>query len=221
MYAGLLWDWFKSPEFAGLCGLIASAVTFLGITIALVLASSWFDPYFYYLSDLGDPTHIGGPFGVVSINPSALFYNGCQFVCGVFLLILGFHILVYQFRRLSAIGLFAGFAFIIYAIMGLSYGIWGSQFYIFIEQFTVINDVTFNLATLLPFLVAIAFAPIFLRQDARAAVVFILFVVIGILAIFAGTFVFLYGPTTVLVLRSWLLSLTWICVFSILLIFRS
>jgi hypothetical protein len=104
--------------------------------------------------------------------------------------------------------------------MGLSYGVWGSQFYIFMEQFRVINQVTFNLATLLPFLVAIAFAPIFLRQDSKAAVIFILFVVIGILAIFSGTFVFLLGPTTMFVLRSWLLSLTWIGLFSILLVTR-
>jgi hypothetical protein len=221
MYTGIFWNWIKSPEFAGLCGLIAVAITYIGLAVALFLASSWFDPYFYFLTDLGEPFHIGGPFGAVSVNPSALFYNGCQFVCGIFLLFLGFHILIFQFRRWSAIGVFTGFAFLIYAIMGLSYGIWGSQFYIYLAQFTMINDVTFSLATLLPFLVAIAFSPIFLRQDPKAALIFILFVVVGIFAIYAGTFVFLYGPFTVFVLRSWLLSLAWIGIFSSLLLFRS
>jgi hypothetical protein len=221
VYGSSFWNWIKSPEFAGLCGLIAAAATFFGLAISLFLATYWFDPYVNYLTQLGYPNYLSGPFGEVDINQSALFYNGCQFVCGIFLFIMGFQLLVIQIRRWSVLGVFAGLAFIIYAIMGLCYGIWGSSFYALLQQFELINQITFNLASLLPFLVAIAFAPIFLRQDGKAAGIFILFVVIGILAIYANTFVFLFGPLTMYVLSGWLLSLAWIVIFSSLLVFRS
>jgi uncharacterized membrane protein HdeD (DUF308 family) len=120
---GATWNCIRSPKFAGICGLIGVLSTYLGLTIAFFLAASWFDPNVHYLLHLGYPYHIGGPFGAVGLNPSAPFYNGCQFICGIFHLIFGIHLLTIQIRRESTFGLLVGLLFIVQSCMPLCYGL--------------------------------------------------------------------------------------------------
>lgn len=224
VYGRNFWHWITSPEFAGICGLLAVATVYLGLAISLYLAISWYDPAIHFLVDLGNPYHIGGPEGPYAVNPSAPFYNGCQLVCGIFLLVLGIQILFIQIRRVSVFGIIAGLVFIMYPIMGsMSYGIFHSGFNPADPSghIRLINWITSALATLLPFLLAIAFAPIFLRQDRESTVMFIVFVVVGILAIYWAIFVNFWNWSTVAVLYSWMLALAWVAIFSTLFVFGS
>ncbi|MFX1341537.1 MAG: hypothetical protein ACFFAL_02480 [Promethearchaeota archaeon] len=224
VYKRNIWKWITSSEFAGLCGILAVATAYLGLAISLFSAISWYIPTINYLADLGNPYHIGGPDGPFCFNPSAPFYNGCQILDGIFLLILGFHLLASQIRRVSVVGILVGLVFIMYPIMGpLSYGIFYQGFnpldphgHIFL-----INWFTSTLITLLPFLLAIAFAPIFLRQDRKTIVLFIVFVVIGVFAVYLGSFVNFWNWSTLAVLSSWVLCLAWIAIFSALFVFGS
>jgi hypothetical protein len=224
IYGRGIWKWISSPEFAGLCGIIAVTAAYLGLAISLFLAISWYVPTVNFLTDLGNPYHIEGPEGPFCINPSAPFFNGCQIVDGLFLLILGFHLLAIQVRRVSVVGILVGLVFIMYPIMGpLSYGIFhqGSNLVGPTVSIAWINWITSVLATLLPFLLAIAFAPIFLRQDRKTTVIFILFVVVGILFIYWGTFVNFWNWSTLAVVSSWMLGLAWLAIFSALFVFGS
>lgn len=224
IYGRSVWKWILSPEFAGLCGIMAVAAVYLGLAISLFLAISWYVPTVNFMTDLGNPYHIGGSEGPFGINPSALFFNGCQIVDGILLLILGFHLLAIQVRRGSVVGILVGLVFIMYPIMGpLSYGLFPQGFNPNdpTGHIALINWFTTSLATLLPFLLAIAFAPIFLRQDRKTTAMFILFVVVGILFIYWGSFLNFWNWSTLAVMSSWMLGLAWIAIFSALFVFGS
>jgi hypothetical protein len=221
-YRSRFWNWISSPEFAGLCGILAVTSAYLGLAISLFLSISWYVPNINFLTDLGNPYRIGGPEGLFGINPSAPFYNGCQIVDGIFLLFLGFHLVAIQVRRDSVVGIFVGFVFTMYSIMGpLSYGLFPQGFNPIdpTGHIALINWFTSIFATLLPFLLAIAFAPIFLQQDRKTTAMFIVFVVVGILSIYWGSFLNFWNWSTLAVLSSWMLGLAWVAIFSTLFVF--
>lgn len=222
VYGNRFWNWVSSPEFGGLCGIAAVTSAYLGLAISLFLAISWYVPNMNFLTDLGNLYHVGGPEGLLGFNPSAPFYNGCQIVDGIFLLFLGFHLLAIQFRRGSVVGIFVGFAFIMYSVMGpLSYGLFPQGFNPIdpTGHIALINWFTSIFATLLPFSLAIVFAPIFLQQDRKTTAMFIVFVVVGVLSIYWGSFLNFWNWSTLAVLSSWMLGLAWIAIFSALFVF--
>ena len=222
IYGSRFWNWVSSPEFGGLCGIIAVTTAFLGLAISLFVAISWYVPNINFLTDLGNPYRIGGPEGPLGFNLSAPFYNGCQIVDGIFLLFLGFHLLAIQVRRGSVVGILVGFVFIMYSILGpLSYGLFPQGFNPVdpTGHIAMINWFTSIFSILLPFLLAIAFAPIFLQQDRKTTTTFIVFVVVGVLSIYWGSFLNFWNWSTLAVLSSWILDLVWIAIFSTLFVF--
>ena len=222
LFGSSFWKWISSPEFAGLCGIMAVAAAYLGLAISLFLAISWYVPTVNFLTDLGNPYRIGGPEGLFGVNPSAPFYNGCQIMDGIFLLLFGFHLLAIQVRRGSVVGIFVGFVFIMYSIMGpLSYGLFPQGFNPIdpTGHIALINWFTSIFATLLPFSLAIAFAPIFLQQDRKTTAMFIVFIVVGVLSIYWGSFLNFRNFSTLSVISGWMLGLAWIAIFSALFVF--
>ena len=107
------WGFLGSPRFAAVCGILGPLVGFSCIGIAVVLSASWFNWFFYALSDLGNPIMLGGFHGISGVNPAALVFNGGMFVTGVLAAFFGLQLFLIQRSQKSLIGASGGVLFII------------------------------------------------------------------------------------------------------------
>lgn len=102
--ANRIQDFFTSPQFGAICGVLGPFIGFLSIGLAIFL-SPWFIWATNALSDLGHPTMLGGINGVPGLNPAAPVFNIGLIVTGLVTIVFGIHLLLFFWIQKSPIGL--------------------------------------------------------------------------------------------------------------------
>jgi hypothetical membrane protein len=120
-------SFFLSARFAGLCGIIGPLIAYIGIAVAILMAS-WFNWFDHALSDLGHPWMLGGSDGIPGINNSAPLFNASLIIAGLFTLVLTIWLIRYQYFERSVIGLIAAILLTIAQFFLIAIGVFHEGF---------------------------------------------------------------------------------------------